>query len=494
MQQNRVRFYLYGCALAGMLCQVLSGCAPSKPTLVPVAPLAVESDPDGRSIRIYDTNGDGVGDYAEERSMAGRNEAIQLDVDGDGVREQRIVRKAGPHDRQLVLILDSIPFDLVKQQYDLGRFRWFDPPVAVIAPFPAVTDVCLDALFHTPASPGIEAEYYDGRGLRGGFSFYSPGGNSPWLTHVDVFTPFGDHANAYWRPHAMLAKELAAVERYLNTHEGPVVAYLVATSGLGYAQARDGHDAGLVAVDRFCAALMQRFRGALDITLLSDHGHTLMPTRRPHLVTTLQRMGYRVGGRLERTGDVVLPNFGMVNYAGLYTREPAQLAADVVAIDGVELSMYRAGDAIVVCSADGRARVSRHDDGYRYEVEFGDPLQLLPLLGPQGGALGSDRNFADHVYPDALDRIYRAFDGQVKHPPDVLISLADGWHWGSPFFERFMYPQATHGNLNRAGSIGFAMTTAGTLPAVLRTRELRDALQQVGVHLVDELSAVPAVD
>ncbi len=481
------------------LCAALAGCASARPTLMPAAPMQVDQRPDGGCERRYDASGDGVADYVEELSPAGRVEALRVDADGDGACDHRVVRAEVAERRQLILILDSVPFELARQQYARGRLRLFHPPAAVIAPFPAVTDVCLDALFGTPPALGVESEFFDGRRVGGGWSVYHSGGNSPWLEHIDVYTPFKAHGEAYWHPQAMLQRELAAIERYLATHDGPVVAYLVSTSGLGYAFAHDGHVAGLVMVDRFCAALMERHAGALDITLLSDHGHTLLPSRRPALVTSLRRMGYRVGRRLARPGDIVIPNFGMVNYVGLYTRAPAQVAADVAAIAGVELAMYRDGADVVVNGRNGRARIRRRDGGYVYAAEFGDPLKLAPLLAedphtPSGVRVEADALIAGHRYPDALDRVYRAFDGQVQHPPDVLISLADGWHWGSPFFERLMPPAAVHGNLNRAGTVGFAMTTAGELPDALRTRDLRRVLATLGVPLAGRPSAAPAAD
>ena len=102
------------------------------------------------------------------------------------------------------------------------------------------------------------------------------------------------------------------------------------------------------------------------------------------------------------------------------------------------------------------------------------------------GCIDDDALFAatvDHRYPDPLERCWRALHDEVEFTPDVLLSLSDGWHWGSPFLDQNVTVAATHGNLNRRASTGFVMSTVGQLPDALRMRDVAEELANVGVIL-----------
>ena len=234
-------------------------------------------------------------------------------------------------------------------------------------------------------------------------------------------------------------------------------------------------DAALVRLDRTCQEIMRKTRGRVQITLLSDHGHNLMKSQRLPLTDELVRCGYRVCTSLRNAGDVVVPEFGAVNCAAIYTLSPATVARDVAGIEGVDLVTYRddANDVIVL-SRTGRARISRDGERYRYVFERGDPLQLRPVLealAEQGkvdghGYVDDETLFAatvDGAYPDGVHRLWRAFDGLVENTPDVLISVKDGWHCGSPTLSNMLEMRAIHGSLSSLSSSAFVMTTLAPL-------------------------------
>src|SRR5262249_41635202 len=153
---------------------------------------------------------------------------------------------------------------------------------------------------------------------------------------------------------------------------------------------------------------------------------------------------------------------------------------------GVELSCYlvhnprvdaategdgSADDVIVVLARDGEAVIRRGPRGLQYEASRGDPLKLNPILAhvrdtarlddsgmPADRALFEDT--VEHVYPDPLHRLWRAFHGLLAYPPDVLVSLSDGWFAGSADLAKVLQMAAVHGNLNQRGSTGFVMTTS----------------------------------
>jgi hypothetical protein len=226
---------------------------------------------------------------------------------------------------------------------------------------------------------------------------------------------------------------------------------------------------------------------------MSDHGHNDVLSRWIDLRESLRDMGYRVTDRLRRPGDVVVPAYGMVTYAGIHTSEPRCVAADVIGLDGVDLAAYRDGaDEIVVLSRDGRARISRNAESYHYAAQQGDPLGMLSTLdrlareghvGPDGFVV-DDVLFgatADHKFPDAIHRLWRAFHGLTDHTPDVLLSIADGFHCGSEFMSKQIDLRSAHGGLTRLSSSGFVMTTTGRVAPVIRMEDLRESLRDLGV-------------
>ncbi|MBI4580585.1 MAG: hypothetical protein HY718_12835 [Planctomycetes bacterium] len=482
---------------AGLVCLLAMGCAGPGPTLLPAVPAKIEPAAGGATLQWYDTNGDARLDYAEEVGADGRVGKLRYST-GKAIEEVDLRAIPPGERRDLVLILDSVPFAMVQQAWRHGGFQFFPRPTRTIAPFPVLTDPCLVDFFHLLPGVAIESDYYDGKGQTRPYDVYLGGGVAVWHPRVDYWLSHTAHGSAYLDQLPWFDHELRRIQDgFDRSGKTTFIGYCVGTSALGALRGWDGHAIGISRVDRFCHAMMFRTRGRLRITLLSDHGHNNVPaSRRIPLTDLLREMGYRITDRLQAPGDLVVPEFAMVSSAAIYTRTPAPVARAVVQIEGIELSAYReADDGIVVLSRDGEARVRKSPGGYRYEVGMGDPLRLTPILDrlKQQGRIEPDGCFADavlleatrdHIYPDAVDRLWRTFHEQFKHPPDVLISVQDGYHCGSAFQTRAVGAlKAVHGNLGPLSSSGFAMTTAGELPEVLRMRDLADALAGLGMDL-----------
>lgn len=478
-----------------------AGCAGRGPRLFPAAPLNNHALPSGGAERLYDLDGDGDGDFAELLAADGRIAALRYDLTAAG-RPGETVELGGidpAEQRDLVILLDSVPHEVVDALWRHGRLRYFPPPARVISPFPVMTDVCFAAFFGV-VPPGVESEYYTGSKLTSGVSTYLGEGNTPWLDFVDYrMRPLG-HALAYSESAPWFSHELRRIQENFLASDAPVyVGYCVGTSALGSQFGRNGHLAAMIEVDRMCQYIMYATRGRARITLMSDHGHNLVQSGHAALTETLQAVGYELSETLDSPQDVVVPQFGVVTCAAIHTRQPSRVARDVVGMEGIDLVAYRDGEQVVVLGPDTEARiVHRHDNGgpvrYAYVPEIGDPLQLLPTLASmrEAGRL-DEAGFADsgawfeatqdHPYPDAVHRLWRAFDGIVRNTPDVLVAIRDGWHVGSMTFAEFRKMHATHGNLGRLSSTAFCMTTAGPLPEVQRMEDLREALLRTGVQM-----------
>lgn len=485
-----------------VLALALSGCAGPGPQLGPVGPLRVEATSAGGSLRVYDMDGDGLEDFRERVAASGLIDQLEFltsVASGDWElrgRDQGAFGSAGSAPRDLLVILDSVPYDMVQEAWALGRFRYLAPPSRLISTFPAMTDLALSEFFGVGPCAGMEARHYDGTRVTDGFREYLRMANAPWLDGVDYRLYPLAHSVGYLNPEEWFAHELARTQHYFRRHEQEraYVAYAVGTSGLGAQRGRDGHAAALAAVDRLCRRVIWETRGAARITLMSDHGHAFFRGQRVSLPAALRRLGYRVVARVSSARDVVLPEFGTVTCAALYAAAPALVARDLIAIEGVELAVYREAETVIVYGRGAVAKIERGGDRFRYTPQVGDPLRLLEIqaglvargaVDVQGFVSDADWRQAtvDHRYPDALARLWRAFDGLMTHAPDVLISLADGYFSGADSISALIDLRAAHGNLDYAGSVGFVMTGAGPLSDALRIGDAREQLEKLGIRL-----------
>ena len=135
---------------------------------------------------------------------------------------------------------------------------------------------------------------------------------------------------------------------------------------------------------------------------------------------------------------------------------------------------------------DAKARILRKGGAYRYEAISGDPLKLgeiLPGLTPDAeGYHHADALLAataTHTYPAPLQRLWRAHLGLVENPPDVILSLADGFFSGAKSFGGSVRVASTHGSLNARNSTAFIFSTIGRLPEVLRSADVPSEMQKL---------------
>lgn len=468
---------------------VLAGCAGPGPSYFPVAPIESHVTQEGLTERLYDTDRDGIADVGELFDAGGRVARLSYDRDANGRRGSEInwpPDADAPGVRHLLIIVDSVPYAMVKQLFDQGRFRLFHPPGRTVSPFPVMTDPALADYFGDLPLPGVEAQYYDGTRLQSGLDNYVTAKNMKWLRHVDYALAGPFHGPAYLWPGIWFDDELRHIQDgFLKSEKREYVGYVVGGSAMGSKLGRDGHQTLLIRLDRYCQSLIHRHRGKLNITLMSDHGHYLGPETRVPLAWHLKRVGYNVGDRIEYATDIVVPEWGAVSCAVVHTHVPERVARDAVGFEGVELAAYRdQSGAVVVVGREGDGRIEHKDGKFRYSSRRGDPLNLLPILdrlrqGPTDDGFIEDavllRATADHEFPDVIRRLWRAFDGLFENTPQVFLSLADGYYSGSAQIDEYLTMRGVHGNLRSAGSCGFVMHTDRAAAGLARIGDSRAA-------------------
>ncbi len=407
--------------------------------------------------------------------------------------------------RTLILVMDGVGYDLAAEMHRKGELKNFLPPAPLIVAFPSDTNPALVEILGplgAPPAAGYEDYYFDAAAnqMRGGLfhrfsrkTFVESNFRDLFDYHPHPIRMTVEYAVPVLGPAINGAVNLARIQDEFRKSSQPVfLAYFDASDTAAHVGGRWLVREQLRYVDRWVTDL--RAKEKFEVVVLSDHGNDHRWLRRTNLEPALRRAGFRVEGSLKDDRSVVLPQFGLISNAVLYTN-PGREAADAEAAlkaKGVDLAVYREGVSLVVVSAKGRARIDRRagDDGaesFRYVAETGDPLVLncvaeelihagLPaqagfadadgLPAGQAGFVSEDTWLAataNHLYPDPLRRLWRAFDGLIRQPASVIVSLKDGYYTGSIWLNLFAWMQATHGSLRRAQSLGIVLSTTPAL-------------------------------
>jgi hypothetical protein len=358
-----------------------------------------------------------------------------------------------------------------------------------------MTDLALADLFRCGPCLACQALYFDraANRLSNSSAVYLHAQNSPWVRFMDYRCSFWWDVLVYLDPQPVFNHEMNGMLREFRRHEqGRACAYSVGSAGLGTRGGRPAIEQYLRAVDQLCERIVYERRGRVKITLTADHGHNLVENRLISFDQVLTEAGYHPARALRGPRDVVTISYGLVTYAELFTADPAGVVECLVRHPDVDFACYPEGDEVVVRDQRGQARIWRAAQGFIYDLTAGDPLQLaetIARLRAQGkvtdaGEIDDEAFFAatlEHDYPDALDRLWRAFHALVGHAPDLIVNLRDGACHGWRFFRDMVGKvSSTHGSLNRANSTTFVMTMLGEPPPAMRTRDVLPALQALG--------------
>ena len=429
-------------------------------------------------------------------------------------------RPGNTRPRRLLLCLDGVPHELIKVARNRGLFETFGAPTRLLSPFPTMTNVALSAMFRASPPAGYESLYFDrdARELRGGIKKYL-GRRTPdkipssYMDELDYQEPLAFEFLVYVAPERVWRADMQRFrERFLAAPQtSDYFAFLKGTDGLLHSCGPARLSIALESLDRILREIQEVCGDETEIVLFSDHGMNLQENRRADVATHLRRQGFKLQSQLTAINDrsLSIPAFGLCSYAAAYCGDEAIVpeAADVLSeVPGIDFSVYRDGQAVVIKGSRGAARIERRTTSaqqgfpagepatadsvsYRYLNTSDDPLDLMPVVNTlrANGKLdqegfASDAAWFDqthtHRYPDALRNIYTSLHtNRVKHTADVLVSLRDGYYYGWSPFGRVVRLAATHGNALRSSSNAFLMSTHRQLPECVRADNAGELLK-----------------
>ncbi len=443
-----------------------------------------------------DTTGNRESDLTEIDSDADGRVDLLRNTNSAGQVANTVVPTQKPR-RRLAVCLDGVPFEDMAQLWDEGYFREFSRPAKLVSSFPSLSDIALTELLHTEQVPGYENLYFDlhENRIRGGATSTVSKVRLPYLDALDYDEPGAFKGLAYVIPirtfHADLGRFL---KRYATSQNPQYVAHICSTDSICHVLSREEFLKLMVQVDRLLREIYVQALGQLVFVVFSDHGNSHVQNHRIDIDSLLAARGFHVGSSVQDSRSVVIPAFGLVGAMPVYcqTQSVAQLAAAFVEIEGVDFVTYLDREVVQILAARGSARISATEFGkrLRYSPSDGDPLKLnsvveqmgeLGRLDAAGFAFSEDwfNATAEHEYADAVNAIYRGTTNHVVNRASLMVSFKDGYHYGSPFFDRLVTMRSTHGNLHRTSMTGFFMHNGPTTSQILPARELlRDWLQK----------------
>jgi hypothetical protein len=400
--------------------------------------------------------------------------------------------------RTMVVILDAVPYETVRKVIDESPpddplYAGFQPVRPLISTFPSSTSVAMVGLlepFELPRSPGYEARFFDWdeRKVRGGgaISFFRI--DFAWREFFD-WSKKGVVRSAIGglRPVSASGSRLQkSVDSFFESSKDPYFIYLETTDLAAHMKGPEALEEVMVWLDEVIRDARERYADTPFRTVIfSDHGvegraeeklENVLPAAREAVAAA----GYKVTEKLEQPADVVLTPFGLVSSFEAYTEienapEVARLLAGAA---GVDLCVHRGvspDKRVFVVDEEGHASIERVElsdgPGWIYRPDGADPLGYAPIVArlsarrPGYPALPDAwwlEATAMHHYPDALHRIWRAFE-LVENAATILCSLEPGYMYGMKSTERLAKVGGatvrwTHGALHRDATLGFLLT------------------------------------
>lgn len=456
-----------------------------------------------QTLQRSDRNGDGVIDtWQLDTSQDGQTDIVEIDTDGDG-RIDRLQlghpkievldvsgRKTEAARRKLAVCLDGVPYEDMAELWDQGYFREFSRPGKLISAFPSLSDVALTELLHTEKVPGYENLYFDVRqnAIAGGAASTVSKVRMPYLDALNYDEPGIFKGLAYLLPLRIYHADLGRFrKRYAASQRPAYVAHICSTDSICHVLSREQFLKLMLELDRLLREIYIQQKGQLDFVVFSDHGNSHVTNRRIDLDRFLVQHGFQVESSIRSEKSVVIPAFGLVGALPVYcqAQNTGRLARLLTNHEAVDFTTYLEGDSIQIVSAAGTAAITAKDSGelLRYAPVDGDPLHLKSVmrrmveqdqLNAEGFASKSNwfAATAGHEYADAVNALYHGVTNHVSNRANLLASLKDGYHYGSPFFDRLVTMRSTHGNLRSASMTGFFMCNGPMPHAILPAREL----------------------
>ena len=445
----------------------------------------------GRNSRwLIDTNQDGKADIGQiDTNGDGRVDRLEVGMPVLKVIDLDLQDSQSSRRRKLAICLDGVPYSQMAELWDEGYFREFSRPTRMISTFPSLSDVALTSVMNAGKVPGYENLYFDVRQNRlggGPFSTLSKA-RIPYLEILDYDEPGIFKGMAYILPVKTFRADLGRfLGKYQASRGQPFTAHLCSTDALCHVKTKTQFRPYLLEVDALLREIFLSCQGQMEFIVFSDHGNSQVDSRQLDMATALKRNGFTLESSLNGEDSVVIPAFGLVGAIAAYCKpsRSARLAEVLARFEGVDFCAFADGGVARIVSTLGTASIDKDQSGkLRFVNGTGDIIQMSSVLQRMQTSGQLDSNgfastsawflaTADHVYPNAVNALYEGVTNHVLNPASVLVSLKDGYHYGSAFFNRLVTLRSTHGSLYTTQMTGFVMRNGPAHERTIHSHEV----------------------
>ncbi|HET6853220.1 MAG TPA: hypothetical protein VFH46_13020 [Pyrinomonadaceae bacterium] len=403
-----------------------------------------------------------------------------------------------PAVRHVIICVDGVGFSTISKMHANGHFKLFRPPSHMISTFPSLTNAALSRILEPAGATmtgGYEDNFFDTEAnkMRGGILDRFRSDRFVRGTFRELFDYHPSALKSglgYTAPpvstYLESLSDLIRLRQKARNNRGAVFfAYTGATDSLAHLGGETLLRSFLEELDETIEDIVRDSKTPVAVTIFSDHGNHFRNYRRVALKDPLRRAGFNLSSKIKDDKSVVLPQFGLVGSAVLFTKDTNEehLAEVLATLEGVDFVTYEQNGIVHVANRRGAATIEQRDNAYRYSAIKGDPLDLLSLTqhqqnGHEGFIKDEDWFVLTRagVRPDVVRRIFEGATQGVLNRANVIVNLEDGYYTGSSLLDTLTLLQATHGNIGQEQSYGFVMSTTRELPTYIRAADVWDVL------------------
>lgn len=400
--------------------------------------------------------------------------------------------------RHLYFGIDAIPFHIFLEAQERGLFKDFQPPSRVIAVFPSLSNYAWATILNTENLESYQAKYYH-------FGFNKIVGRLLYEVAKPPYPNKFDFCDsrvlkkvlAYITSGGSIKGEMKHLaETVLASNEPRLLFALTGTSDIvAHMKGAKGLNRLLEVVDREISRIreehLKKFNEPLAVTLLSDHGQTLVSGKIINVAKPLKENGFNLRKKLKGPDDVIYHSSGILSVALFFIQDERKIElARVLASQpwtDLAITFDKEKGLFLVFSKSGSLAFEYREENNEFRIrniEGEDPLGLTQQDLPVGEWLPYSTVFDASLhtkFPDSLLRIQRGLSHQgVNHPASVAVSLKIGCESGSKFMKFlsiFKGRKGTHGALSDVESLGFLSSTDYSFPDWVPSRDIHTLIE-----------------
>src|ERR1700752_762465 len=399
-------------------------------------------------------------------------------------------------ERHVIICVDGVGISTISKMRAEGHFKIFHAPSRMISTFPSLTNAALSKILEPAGASmtgGYEDNFFDTQAnrIRGGILDRFRRGRFVRGTFRELFDYHPSAIKSglgYAAPplstYLESLRDLARLrQKARNSRHAVFFAYTGVTDSLAHLGGETLLRSFLKQLDDTIEDIISHSKTPVTVTIFSDHGNDFRKYRRVGLKEPLRQAGLKLGNKIKDDQSVVLPQFGLIGSAVLFTRDQNEerVAGILATVEGVDFVAYEKDGMVHIISRGGKGTIEKRADQYRYLATEGDPIGLSSITKRNGnnGFIKDEDWFVETqagVRPDVVQRVFEGVTRGVLNRANVIVNLEDGYYTGNSLLDALTVLQATHGNIGQEQSYGFVMTTTSELPPYIRAANLWETL------------------